>query len=317
MRRNIIENRVDVSKDNPSTIEQSNEIINKIDTVVSINSSSSEKNVEFNVNENDDTIAIEEQIKETIIEDNSNRLNDAKNTNLLDQLNLNSIQFFSHSQRKVSNMFDDENKRESNFKDMLPELDNISNNKNNLKIKGSYRENSTTRTNELLSTITDKPFTSSNRHKTKFHNYSQIKTYLDESKLNDSLFQPEPITLKNSQLDYEINLKNKNSYTHLNGDTNIYEEGYNKSYNVGQKTNYEKICNNSIMLNISKEIQKEDDNEFYYQKKDLDSVKKNSQFDGKTDKSCLKKKYKIGLMVLIIIILLSVGGILFYLFKFY
>ena len=72
MRRNIIENRVDVSKDNPSTIEQSNEIINKIDTVVSINSSSSEKNVEFNVNENDDTIAIEEQIKETIIEDNSN-----------------------------------------------------------------------------------------------------------------------------------------------------------------------------------------------------------------------------------------------------
>ena len=317
MRRNIIENRVDVSKDNPSTIEQSNEIINKIDTVVSINSSSSEKNVEFNVNENDDTIAIEEQIKETIIEDNSNRLNDAKNTNLLDQLNLNSIQFFSHSQRKVSNMFDDENKRESNFKDMLPELDNISNNKNNLKIKGSYRENSTTRTNELLSTITDKPFTSSNRHKTKFHNYSQIKTYLDESKLNDSLFQPEPITLKNSQLDYEINLKNKNSYTHLNGDTNIYEEGYNKSYNVGQKTNYEKICNNSIMLNISKEIQKEDDNEFYYQKKDLDSVKKNSQFDEKTDKSCLKKKYKIGLMVLIMIILLSVGGILFYLFKFY
>ena len=190
-------------------------------------------------------------------------------------------------------------------KELLPEL--LSNRpKIRHSLKDSFRLD-TKRTDELFLTITDKPF---NKDKRKFQNYTKIKNYLDESNLDNSNLQTDSISVKNINLkniDMEIQdsvnhgiNQNINSYTHLKGNENNFHD-------VNEKVNqnkYEKVNDESMMFNITKEVKPVD----YYDEQNDNVVINQAKLEDVINKFdfFFRNKFRliIGIIVFIVVLLL-------------
>jgi hypothetical protein len=289
----------------------------KVDTIGSVNSSSSEKNVEIKVNENDDTMAIEEHIKVNITDDNIIKNKDHNDVNLIDQLTLTGKQSYKSERNALSFKEDILDSSHNDVKEMLPELTKRGSLNNKLKIKEPKRICSLTKTNELLSTISDTPFTTSNREKKKFHNYSQIKNYMDESNFDNSTLQSDLNSMKKNILNITGTFdkskaghnKNNSSYSPLNQVNKLDNLNDSKVLEISNINNYEKINNESMSFSITKDVQLSDNISGYIYKNN-DSKKADIDIGepkiNQTSITNSKRSYKVLGMLIIIILCLFI-----------
>ncbi len=227
-------------------------------------------------------MAIEEHIKVNITDDNIIKTKDQNDDNLIDKLTLFGKQSYKSERNALSFKEDILDSSQNDVKEMLPELTKRGSLNNKLKIKEPSRLCSLTKTNELLSTISDSPFTVSNREKKKFHNYSQIKNYMDESNFDNSTLQSDLNSMKKNILNITGSFdksktghnKNSSSYTPLNQIHKQDNLNDSKVLEISNLNNYEKINNESMSFTVTRDIPQSDNISGYIYKNN-DSKKAN------------------------------------------
>lgn len=260
-------------------------------------------------------MAIEEHIKVNITDDNITKLKSHNDNNLIDQITLNARQSYKSERNDLSFKEEILDNSTNDVKEMLPELSKRGSNK--LKIKEPKRLSSLTKTSELLSTISDTPFTTSSREKKKFHNYSQIKNYMDESNLDNSTLQSDLNSIKKNILNITGGFdkskpghtKNNSTYTPLNQNNKQDNLNDSKVLEISNLNNYEKINNESMSFTITKDIQPSDSNRGYIYK---NPVMKNSEIDKPKNNQTINTNTKRNLLIVGLFMIVLLCLILIY-----